>query len=173
MYRTANAFAIVLLLSFSQATAQSDPSGGMQGPPGGMSGGMSGRMSGGSRPQLPGPEVFEGPPNPPTLRQVADLSEDQVKGYAVVYDSFMLATRPQRDSAATARTALRSAMQSQDRVAAEPQLAILKRQGDYLGNRQNEFDGVLKKLLTGDQYTAYRKYQDDQKQAAQEERRRV
>src|SRR5437870_6425144 len=69
---------------------------------GGGMGGMGG-MGGGfgeprfSAPVLPGPEL-DGPPDTTEARKILVLSDDQTRKYGQAHDSFMVATRPQRDS---------------------------------------------------------------------------
>src|SRR5215471_1341267 len=52
-------------------------------------------------PPLPGAEL-DGPPDTAALRSMTAVNDSQIARYAQVYDSFMVATRPQRDSARAA-----------------------------------------------------------------------
>src|SRR6266513_6427210 len=65
-------------------------------------GGMGGMMGGGryapSAPKLPGVEL-QGPLDTVLARTTLSLSPAQVTRYTQAYDSFMVATQPQRDSA--------------------------------------------------------------------------
>src|SRR2546426_4678423 len=68
-------------------------------------------------PPLPGAEV-DGPPDTATMRTITALSDSQASRYAQVYDSFMVATRPQRDSARAATERMNARLDSGDHAAA-------------------------------------------------------
>src|SRR6266508_3767675 len=106
-------------------------------------GGQSGRY-GPPAPKLPGVELV-GPLDTALARSTLTLTPDQATRYQQVYDSFMVATRPQRDSANAA-------------------IAKMK-------DRQDRFEGDLRRFLNGDQVKAYKKWREDQDQAADRKRR--
>ena len=82
-------------------------------------GGMSQGRYGPSAPKLPGVELA-GPLDSATARVLLGLSDQEAAHYAQAYDSFMVATRPQRDSAAVATDKMNERLDSGDRAAVEP-----------------------------------------------------
>src|SRR5258708_34241706 len=68
-------------------------------------------------PRLPGVELT-GPLDTALARVTLSLTPDQIKRYAQVYDSFMVATRPQRDSAQNALAKMNEQLDGGDRAAA-------------------------------------------------------
>lgn len=105
----ARSIAICLALAAGTATtATAQYTDGDSGPgPGGMRHGhgmMGGRSGGGMRPL--DPVVAEGPPPPAEFAKVTSVADTQ--RYATLFNHFMTATRPQRDSLTAARCATRS-----------------------------------------------------------------
>jgi len=147
-------------------------------PPGGGRG--SGRGAGdqdaprttqpfGPQPEVPGPEL-EGPPDSTTLRQLIGVNDEQAKRYAQVYDSFMVATRPQRDSAHTADRRVREALAKQELDAMEFHSERLRGLDRYLRDRQKKFDDGLSVIFTSQQMKDYRKWKKAQEEAAKAKR---
>src|SRR6266511_24002 len=79
-------------------------------------GGQSGRY-GPPAPKLPGVELV-GPLDTALARSTLTLTPDQATRYQQVYDSFMVATRPQRDSANAAIAKMNERLDDGDRAAA-------------------------------------------------------
>lgn len=149
----------LLVASPSLAVAQ-------YGPP--RSGGMGGYQR--ERypvPALPGAEL-EGPPDTATMRSITSLSDSQMARYAQVYDSFMVATRPQRDSAKVATEKMNARLDGGDRAAAQFYAELLQDLGKSLRSRQDKFDDRLRGVLNGDQWKAYKRWEDDAQRAAQQ-----
>lgn len=121
-------------------------------------------------PSLPGAEL-EGPPDTATMRTIAALSDSQMTRYAVAYDSFMVATRPQRDSAKVATDKMNARLDGGDRAAAQFYAELLQDLGKSLRARQDKFDDRLRGLLTGDQLKAYKRWEDDAQRSAQQRNR--
>lgn len=144
---------------------------------GGFGGGRGGRMGGpemGGRqvqvPRLPGAELA-GPPDSAAARAVLSLSDTQAARYAQAYDSFMTATRPQRDSAAVMTEKMHDRLASGDRAAATFFAERLEEYGDYLKDRQDKFEGQMRHMLTGDQVKAYKRWKEDQERVYAEKNR--
>jgi enamine deaminase RidA (YjgF/YER057c/UK114 family) len=132
-------------------------------------GGMGGRY-GPSAPKLPGIELA-GPLDSATARVLLGLNDQEAAHYAQVYDSFMVATRPQRDSAAAATAKMNERLDAGDRAAAMFYAERLQDLGKYLKDRQDRFEDGLRRFLTGDQIKAYRKWKDGEERAAEQKRR--
>ena len=133
-------------------------------------GGMAGPGFGRERypvPSLPGAEL-EGPPDTATMRTIASLSDSQMARYAQVYDSFLVATRPQRDSAQVATDKMNARLDGGDRAAAQFYAELLQDLGKTLRARQDKFDERLKSLLSGDQLKAYKRWEEDAQRSAQQ-----
>ena len=121
-------------------------------------------------PKLPGPEL-DGPPDSATARELLGLTQDQAARYAQAYDSFMVATRPQRDSARLATDKMNDRLDSGDLAAAMFYAERLQDLGKYLRNRQDKFEDDLKRLVSSDQMKSYRRWKDEQDRAAEAKRR--
>jgi len=122
-------------------------------------------------PELPGPEI-EGPPDSAAIDSVLHLTADEAASYEVSRDSFMLATKPQRDSALTRRDLMNARLDAGDRVGAMFHAERLQRLGTWLKQRQAAFEDGLSSILTSDQMQAYRdwrKAQDTRAKAEAEE----
>ncbi len=133
-------------------------------------GGMGGPSYGRERypvPSLPGAEL-EGPPDTATMRTITSLSDSQMARYTQVYDSFMVATRPQRDSAKVATDKMNARLDGGDRAAAQFYAELLQDLGKALRARQDKFDDRLKGFLSGDQLKAYKRWEDDAQRSAQQ-----
>ena len=132
-------------------------------------GGQSGRY-GPPAPKLPGVELV-GPLDTALARSTLTLTPDQATRYQQVYDSFMVATRPQRDSANAAIAKMNERLDDGDRAAAMLYVEQLQDLGKNLKDRQDRFEGDLRRFLNGDQVKAYKKWREDQDQAADRKRR--
>lgn len=137
-------------------------------PPSGM-GGPDGR-SGPRAPNLPGLEI-EGPMDSATARLLLDLTDEQADRYAQAYDSFMVATRPQRDSARVATGKMNDRLDSGDRAAAMFYAERLQELGKQLKQRQDRFERMMRPLLTDDQVRRYREWKDTEQRAIAERQR--
>ena len=146
---------------------------------GGGFGGRGGRMGGGGdmgrggglpAPRLPGPEL-DGPPDSASAQSLLTLSDKQASQYAQTYDSFMVATMPQRDSARRAMDTMHDRLDGGDRAAAMFYAERLQDLGKNLKDRQDKWEDNLKHFLTGDQMKTYRRWKDDQERAAESKAR--
>jgi enamine deaminase RidA (YjgF/YER057c/UK114 family) len=133
---------------------------------GGMGEPGFGRRAEGSAPKLPGPEL-EGPPDSATIQPVLHLDPEQTRQYAAAYEAFMLATKPQRDSAHAIQDDMYQKLDGGDRAAALFYAEKLQRIGDWLKDQQEQFEDHLSKIFTGDQMKAYRQWRKDQDRAAE------
>jgi len=132
-------------------------------------GGMS-RGPAADVPKLPGIEL-QGPLDSASAPVVLQLTPDQARRYAQAYDSFMVATQPQRDSAATALAKMNQRLEVGDRAAAMFYVDRVNEIGKRLKDRQERFEDNLKKLLTGDQIKAYRQWRENEQQAIERKQR--
>ncbi len=132
-------------------------------------GGQSGRYTL-PAPKLPGVELV-GPLDTALARSTLTLTPDQATRYRQAYDSFMVATRPQRDSANAAIAKMNERLDDGDRAAAMLYVEQLQDLGKYLNDRQDRFESDLRRFLNGDQIKAYKKWREDQDQAADRKRR--
>lgn len=151
--------------------------GSVQGQFGGGFGGERGRYGRGpdrdptaNAPRLPGAEL-EGPPDSSTIRGLLDLTDAQAARYAQAYDSFMVATKPQRDSAAVAAEKMNQRLDGGDRAAALFYAERLNELGKVLRVRQDRFEDMLAKLLTTAQLKSYRQWRDQQDRVIVERQR--
>jgi hypothetical protein len=176
---------LVCIVSFLAGTLVSAQQGGGYGPGGytpaggSMSGGGAwdgGAGRGMGRPpfdpsDIPTPEEIDGPPNPPTTRQLLSLADSQTQRYTTAWDSLMRETGLKRDSARTAREAMRSSFRDHDRQGVETQAKLLTALGKDLQKQDDAFDKSLV-FLSKDQRKQYEDYKKQQKQAREEERKR-
>lgn len=136
--------------------------------------GMGGMMGGGryapSAPKLPGVEL-EGPLDTALAASMLNLSPDQATRYAQAYDSFMVATQPQRDSANAAIEKMNERLDAGDRAAAMFYVEQVQDLGKFLKDRQDKFENDLRRFLSGDQVKAYKKWREGEDEAAQRKRR--
>lgn len=135
----------------------------------GMMGGMEGRY-GPPAPKMPGVELT-GPLDTALAQSILNLSDSQAARYKQAYDSFMVATRPQRDSANAAIDKMNERLDSGDRSAAMFYAERVQDIGKDLKARQDRFENDLHRFLTGDQVKAYKKWRDGEDQAAEQRRR--
>ena len=121
-------------------------------------------------PKLPWVELA-GPLDTALARVLLKLSDDQATRYAVAYDSFMVTTRPQRDSATALLGKMNDRLDQGDRAAAEFYAEQVQDIGKGLKDRQDRWENNLRHLLTGDQVNAYKKWREGEDQAAERKRR--
>jgi enamine deaminase RidA (YjgF/YER057c/UK114 family) len=119
---------------------------------------------------MPGVELT-GPLDTALARVTLNLTTDQATRYAQAYDSFMVATRPQRDSAQAAILKMNERLDGGDRAAAMFYAERLQELGKYLKDRQDGFEGDLRRFLNGDQVKAYKKWREGEDQATERKRR--
>jgi len=123
-----------------------------------------------SAPKLPGIELA-GPLDSATARVLLGLNDQEAAHYAQVYDSFMVATRPERDSAGVATAKMNERLDAGDRAAALFYAERLQDLGKYLKDRQERFENDLRRFLTGDQVKNYRKWKEGEERVAEQKRR--
>jgi len=95
------------------------------------------------------------------------VPQEQARRYAAVYDSFMVATKAQRDSAHSLQDVMYQKLDAGDRAAALFYAERLQQLGRWLKERQEEFEKQLPGLLTRDQVKSYREWRKAQDQAAE------
>lgn len=135
-----------------------------------MGGYAPGMNRGAEVPKLPGVEL-EGPLDSGSATIVLQLNPEQARRYTQAYDSFMVATQPQRDSAATAITKMNQRLEVGDRAAAMFYVDRVNEIGKRLKDRQDRFEDNLKKFLSGDQIKAYRQWRESEQQAIERKQR--
>ena len=121
-------------------------------------------------PKLPGVELT-GPLDTALAPALLNLSGDQAARYTQAYDSFMVATRPQRDSAGAAIAKMNQRLDDGDRAAALFYAERVQELGKYLRDRQDRFESDLRHILNGDQIKAYKKWREGEDQAVDRKRR--
>jgi enamine deaminase RidA (YjgF/YER057c/UK114 family) len=121
-------------------------------------------------PKLPGVELV-GPLDTAAARVILNLTADQATRYKQVYDSFMVATRPQRDSANAAIAKMNERLDGGDRAAAMFYAERLQDWGKDLKDHQDRFEDDLRHFLNGDQVKAYKKWREGEDQATDRKRR--
>jgi enamine deaminase RidA (YjgF/YER057c/UK114 family) len=130
-----------------------------------------GRRSEFSAPDLPGPEL-DGPPDSATIAPVLDLTPAQAARYVAARDSFMAATKVERDSARTLERLMYGKLDGGDRAAALFYVPLLQKLGKDLKKQQDAFEDHLKDFLTGDEVKAYRDWRKQQDKQAEEQAKR-
>jgi enamine deaminase RidA (YjgF/YER057c/UK114 family) len=153
--------AATLLLLPSPARGQGGYRGGALSQPG---------QNGPRAPKLPGVELV-GPLDTAAARVMLNLTADQATRYKQVYDSFMVATRPQRDSANAAIAKMNERLDGGDRAAAMFYAERLQDWGKDLKDHQERFEDDLRHFLNGDQVKAYKKWREGEDQATDRKRR--
>ena len=121
-------------------------------------------------PKMPGVELV-GPLDTALARAMLNLTADQSTRYTQVYDSFMVATRPERDSANAAIAKMNEKLDAGDRAAALFYAERVQDLGKSLRDRQDRFEGDLRRFLNGDQVKAYKKWREGEDQATDRKRR--
>jgi enamine deaminase RidA (YjgF/YER057c/UK114 family) len=112
-----------------------------------------------------------GPLDTALARVTLNLTGDQSTRYRQVYDSFMVATRPQRDSANAAIAKMNARLDGGDRAAAMFYAERVQELGKTLRDRQDRFEDDLRRFLNGDQVKAYKKWREGQDDATDRKRR--
>jgi len=123
-----------------------------------------------SAPKLPGVEL-EGPLDAAAARTLLALSDEQAARYAQAYDSFMVATRPVRDSAKLATDRMNARLEVGDLAAAQFYAERLQELGKPLKERQDKFEDQLRRYLTGDQVKEYRRWREQRELEIEAQRR--
>ncbi|MGH7645756.1 MAG: RidA family protein [Gemmatimonadales bacterium] len=136
----------------------------------GMSGPGYPRAAAPSAPKLPGVEI-EGPLDTAAARTRLALSDEQAGRYAQAYDSFMVATRPLRDSARTVTDKMNARLEVGDLAAAQFYAERLQEYGKPLKERQDRFEDQLRRFLTGDQVKEYRQWREQRELEIDAQRR--
>jgi enamine deaminase RidA (YjgF/YER057c/UK114 family) len=121
-------------------------------------------------PKMPGVELV-GPLDTALARTMLKLTADQSTRYQQAYDSFMVATRPQRDSANAAIAKMNEKLDAGDRAAAMFYAERVQDFGKTLHDRQDRWEGDLRRFLNGDQVKAYKKWREGEDQASDRKRR--
>lgn len=149
----------------------------------GQRGGMGGRETGGmgemgaqmprfSAPVLPGPEL-DGPPDATEVRKLLTLTDEQVKRYEQARDSFVTATKPQRDSIHTQLEIMNDKLSSGDRAAALFYAQRATKISRGLKDLQGKWEeAVLFKILSADQTRIYKKWKKEAEEADVEQQKR-
>ena len=114
---------------------------------------------------------MDGPPATPEFQKLFGLTDEQAQRYGQVYDSFMVATKPQRDSAVEALRRVLEARKNQDAAAFEYHGDRLKRLAKYLRDRQEKFDRDLETFLTKPQIKDYKDWRKADERARERPRR--
>jgi enamine deaminase RidA (YjgF/YER057c/UK114 family)/Spy/CpxP family protein refolding chaperone len=162
---------VVPVVALSAIVATLAPAARAQGTYGGAPGGMGGPERSGLRaPNLPGLEL-EGPMDSATARMLLDLTDEQARRYGQAYDSFMVATRPQRDSAKVATGKMNDRLDSGDRAAATFYAERLQELGKHLKEQQDRFERAMRPVLTDAQVRAYRQWKETEQRAIAERQR--
>ena len=157
-----------LLIGCVLATASAQSRGGFGGSGGGGERGMGG-MRGPEFPvpRLPGQEM-DGPPDSNSIQTILSLTSEQAATYTQRYDSFMVSTRPQRDSAHVAEQKMNDRLDGGDRAAATFFAERIQHLSDYLKDHQEKFEKSLGDFLSKDQMKQYKEWKDGAVRAAQE-----
>lgn len=121
-------------------------------------------------PKMPGVELV-GPLDTALARTMLKLTADQSTKYQQAYDSFMVATRPPRDSANAAIAKMNEKLDAGDRAAAMFYAERVQDFGKTLHDRQDRWEGDLRRFLNGDQVKAYKKWREGEDQASDRKRR--
>jgi len=169
MHRFAS-LSIVLTLAAGAAAAAQSPYGG--------GGGMDRPGAGAGTPKytpsiepLPSPEDLAGPALPEFVVDRFELDSGEAHTYRVVFDSFMTATRPMRDTAQAVRRRIDALWQAGERRAAREQFPELRQLGEALAKEDDHFDDRLKKVFTKPHYKDYRDWRNDEKKQADQDRK--
>jgi hypothetical protein len=117
------------------------------------------------------PVVAEGPPPPEQFATITSVADTQ--RYATLYGHFMANTKPQRDSLAAARTAMRDAFEDRDREAGRRQMSLLKSLSDDLAKQQETFDKAVKEMLKKDEWKKYQDWRADRREEAEHHRQEM
>ncbi len=125
-------------------------------------------------------EQIEGPPLPQFVSIRFELDSTEAAGYRQVYDSFMVATKPQRDSAQATRGKhphgggggyAPGGEATTDPAALSAEWDRLESLGNRLNKQQSQFDKRVKSIFTSAHYKDYKQWRDDQRKQAEEQER--
>jgi len=115
-------------------------------------------------------EQIDGPPYPQFVNVRFELDSTEAAAYKQLYDSFMVATQPQRDSARALRSGGRhheAAGSAPDPGALMAQMDQVEQLSNELNKQQSQFDKRLKKVLSSAHYKDYKEWRDDQRKQAE------
>jgi hypothetical protein len=125
-------------------------------------GGGGGQMGPRGERRLPSPDQIEGPPTPAVLRDLVELSPDQLQEYTARYDEHISATRSLRDSLRTTMQTMRSEFEDGDRESAREHRPAAEQLWKDLSPRDEAFSKGLKDLLNKKQMKQFQKWEKEQ-----------
>ncbi len=116
-------------------------------------------------------EQIEGPPLPEFVSIRFELDSTEAAGYRQAYDSFMVATKPQRDSAQATRGKHPhgDGEATTDPAALSAEWDRLESLGNRLNKQQSQFDKRVKSIFTSAHYKDYKQWRDEQRKQAEEQ----
>ena len=117
------------------------------------------------------PAVLEGPMTPGAAAEIVELSASQRTAYGTRYEAYMAATAAERDSAQLERRNMQQAFEAHDFQSGRAHGKELSRYTDDLSKQEKAFEYNLKSLFTKDQMKSFKKYRDEQRKEAEDERR--
>ena len=159
---------IGITLGVTPLVAQGGPPGGGMGggPPGG---GRRGPMGG--RPvEMPSADLIQGPYEPDSMIRKFALDSAQGVRYRAAWDSMMAATRPRRDSVHQAMGALRRARTEGYHEEGQRQAEIVRKVGKALAKDEEQFDKVIRKFLSKDQWEDFKDWRERRRETEKEMR---
>jgi enamine deaminase RidA (YjgF/YER057c/UK114 family) len=159
---------VLALVAITSASAQRGGFGGGRGGFGGMGGG---RPQPQLAPEVPGPEV-DGPPDSALATALMRLTPTDGAHYAQLRDSFMVATKTERDSALDMRGRMYAKLDEGDHDGATYLLEQLNRTAKVLKDQMGKFEDRLSKVITSDEMKDYKKWKKDQEQEVDDRRQR-
>ncbi|MBW8772065.1 MAG: hypothetical protein JF590_02035 [Gemmatimonadetes bacterium] len=148
--------------------------------PGGSVGGFGGRGGMGGRPmmprragvEMPSEDVMRGPFPPDSMAQKFGLDSTQTERYRASWDSMMAASRPVRDSLHQAVEGMRRARTEGYQHEGDREAGMMRHFGKVLKKDSDHFDGVIRRILTKDQWGDFKDWRkrrrDTEKQLRQQ-----
>jgi hypothetical protein len=118
--------------------------------------------------EMPSEDVMRGPFPPDSMSQKFGLDTLQAARYQVSWDSMMAATRPVRDSLHEAREGMRRARTEGYAHEGERQSELLQHLGKELQKQDDHFDGVLRHILTKDQWGDFKDWRKRRRETEKE-----
>ncbi|HTR21709.1 MAG TPA: hypothetical protein VMH88_12715 [Gemmatimonadales bacterium] len=121
-------------------------------------------------------DQLEGPPYPQFVTMRFELDSTESGGYQQLYDSFMVATKPLRDSARAAMgthhglsgTGGYHGGEAGGARGGNANADQLEQLGNELTKQENQFDKRVKKVFSSAHYKDYKQWKDDQRKQAEE-----
>lgn len=126
---------------------------------------MMARRGGG---ELPSEDVMRGPFPPDSMTHKFGLDSTQGARYQVSWDSMMAATRPARDSVHEAMEGMRRARTEGYQHEGERQTELIRHLGKELQKQDDHFDGVLRHILTKDQWGDFKDWRKRRRETEKE-----